>query len=313
MKVFGHFRLLVTAAFSGIIIVHGGLSASVPLLINTPGHFAEKKIGLVPFTQTIFGMQNLFIVITLVIVIPFFCLLMMPKKGEEVFADPSLFEEDEIEEVPVNKEDLSFGDKIDRSKILNFTLWGSGLTYIIYYFYTKGFTLNINIINLIFIVLGLALHGSLIKYTQAFTKGCTAAGGVILQFPFYAGIMGIMTGSGLVTLISHWLISVATPKSFELLCYFSSLIITMFVPSAGGHWAIQAPFMIPPALALSVPAWKVAMGVAWGESIWNIICPMWALPLLAIAKLKLSDLIGYSVLLFIIGNIVAIAGIMIFQ
>lgn len=307
------FRLLVTAAFSGIIIVHGGLSASVPLLINTPGHFAEKQIGLVPFTQTIFGMQNLFIVITLVIVIPFFCLLMMPKKGEEVFADPTLFEEDEIEEVPVNTENLSFGDKIDRSKILNFTLWGSGLAYIIFYFYTKGFSLNINIINLIFIVLGLALHGSLIKYTEAFTKGCTAAGGVILQFPFYAGIMGIMTGSGLVTLISHWLISVATPKTFELLCYFSSLIITMFVPSAGGHWAIQAPFMIPPALALGVPAWKVAMGVAWGESIWNIICPMWALPLLAIAKLKLSDLIGYSVLLFVIGNIVAIAGIMIFQ
>lgn len=307
------FRLLVTAAFSGIIIVHGGLSASVPLLINTPGHFAEKQIGLVPFTQTIFGIQNLFIVITLVIVIPFFCLLMMPKKGEEVFADPTLFEEDEIEEVPVNTENLSFGDKIDRSKILNFTLWGSGLAYIIFYFYTKGFSLNINIINLIFIVLGLALHGSLIKYTEAFTKGCTAAGGVILQFPFYAGIMGIMTGSGLVTLISHWLISVATPKTFELLCYFSSLIITMFVPSAGGHWAIQAPFMIPPALALGVPAWKVAMGVAWGESIWNIICPMWALPLLAIAKLKLSDLIGYSVLLFIIGNIVAIAGIMIFQ
>lgn len=308
------FRLLVTAAFAGIIITHGGLSASVPLLINTPGHFAEKQIGLVPLTQTIFGPQSLFITIALVIIVPLFCLLMMPKKGEEVIADPALFEDDDIEEeTAVDSKKLTLADKLDRSKILNITLWILGLCFIVMYFYKNGFNLNVNTVILIFIVLGVLCHGSLNKYVAAFNKGTSTAGGIILQFPFYAGIMGIMEGSGLVTMISHWLLSVATPKTFELFCYFSSLIISIFVPSAGGHWAVQAPFMLPAAHALGVEPWKVAMGVAWGESIWNVVCPFWALPLLAIAKLNIRDLIGFSTLLFIIGNVVAIGGILIFQ
>lgn len=310
------FRLLVTAAFSGIIITHGGLSASVPLLINTPGHFSEKEIGLVPLTQTIFGTQSLFITITLIIVIPLVCLLMMPKKKEDlVLADQSIFEEDEVEiseisEVPAT--DLCLSEKLDRSKILNATVWIMGLCFIVMYFIKNGFNLNINSIITIFIVLGILAHGSLNKYVEAFSKGTSTASGIILQFPFYAGIMGIMEGSGLVQLLSNWLIHSATNSTFELFCYFSSLIISIFVPSAGGHWAVQAPFMIPAANALGVESWRVAMGVAWGESIWNVVCPFWALPLLAIAKIKISDLIGYSVILFIIGNIVAITGIMLF-
>jgi short-chain fatty acids transporter len=308
------FRLLVTAAFSGIIITHGGLSASVPLLVNTPGHFAEKQMGLIPLAQTIFGPQSLFITIGLIILIPIFCLLMMPKKGSEVVADPAMFKEEEMPEIPaVDKSQLSLGEKFDRSKILNATLWAMGLVFIIMYFYKKGFNLNINTINLIFIVLGVAAHGSLIKYTEAFGAGAKSAAGIILQFPFYAGIMGIMNGSGLVLLVSNWLLATATPKTFELFCYFSSLIISIFVPSAGGHWAVQAPFMLPAAAALGVPGWKVVMGVAWGESIWNVVCPFWALPLLSIAKIDIRDLIGFSVLLFLVGNVVAIAGIMLFQ
>ncbi|MBU3180202.1 TIGR00366 family protein [Clostridium psychrophilum] len=307
------FRLIVTAAFSGIIITHGGLSASVPLLINTPGHFAEKAMGLVPLTKTIFGAQNLFITGALIIIIPLVCLLMMPKKGEEVIADPSLFAEDEIEAPVETTTKLTLADKLDRSKILNITLWAMGLCFLVMYFINKGFNLNINTVIIIFIVLGVLCHGSLIKYVDAFNKGTSTAGGIILQFPFYAGIMGIMVGSGLVTLISNWLLSAATPKTFELFCYFSSLVISVFVPSAGGHWAVQAPFMLPAAAALGVEPWKVAMGVAWGESIWNVVCPFWALPLLAIAKIRIRDLIGFSVLLFIVGNIIAIAGIMIFQ
>jgi short-chain fatty acids transporter len=307
------FRLLVTAAFAGIIITHGGLSASVPLLINTPGHFAEKQMGLVPLTQTIFGTQGLFITFALIIVIPLVCLLMMPKKGEEVLADPSLFEEDETENSIAATTDLALADKLDRSKILNATLWIMGICFIVLYFASKGFNLNINTIILIFIVVGILCHGSLIKYVDAFNKGTSTAGGIILQFPFYAGIMGIMEGSGLVNIISNWLLNHATNSTFELFCYFSSLIISIFVPSAGGHWAVQAPFMLPAASTLGVESWKVAMGVAWGESIWNVVCPFWALPLLAIAKVKIRDLIGFSVILFIVGNIIAITGIMLFQ
>lgn len=124
--------------------------------------------------------------------------------------------------------------------------------------------------------------------------------------------MGIMNGSGLVEQISQLLLALATPRTYELFCYLSSLIISVFVPSAGGHWVVQAPFMLPPAQELGVPIWDVAMGVAWGESIWNVVCPFWALPLLAIAKISLRDLIGFTVLLFIVGNLVVFTGFWLF-
>ena len=301
------FRILVAAAFSGIIITHGGLSASVPLLINTKGHFLEKDMGLVPLSQTIFHPQALFITIALAIVIPLVLVLMIPKKENTLVADPAMFDQDTVEEkTSVGKE---ISDRLDSSRILNWTLGLMGTSYIAYYFW-KGGSLNINILIFIFLILGVWAHGSLIKFSKACGKGAANAGGIILQFPFYAGILGIMKGSGLVEIISNVLLNISTYETFELNCYLSSLVISIFVPSAGGHWVVQAPIMLPAAAKLGVEPWKVAMGVAWGESIWNVVCPFWALPLLAIAKISIRDLIGTAVILFLIGNVVAITGIM---
>lgn len=303
------FRLLVTSAFSGIIITHGGLSASVPLLINTKGHFLEKEIGLVPLSQTIFHSQALFITITLAIVIPLVLILMIPKKEATIVADPALFAEDDKPATAATSNELA--DKLDKSRILNYSLGLIGVAYI-GIFFSKGGSLNINILIFIFLILGVLAHGSLISYAKLAGKAAAAAGGIVLQYPFYAAILGVMKGSGLVELISDALLQLATYDTFELYCYLSSLIISIFVPSAGGHWVVQAPFMLPAAAKLGVEPWKVAMGVAWGESIWNVVCPFWALPLLAIAKISIRDLIGFSVLLFLIGNVVAITGIMLF-
>ncbi|MBP2636683.1 MAG: hypothetical protein H6Q72_2590 [Firmicutes bacterium] len=305
------FRVLVTAAFSGIIITHGGLSASVPLVINTKGHFLESQMGLVPLTQTIFHPQALLITCTLAIIIPFVCVLMLPKRKEDIVVpDISKLEDEKVDAAATTLVETFLADKMDNSRFLNYTLGLAGLVYLGMYFMKNGFNLNVNILIFMFIVLGILAHGTLINYAKAISKGTATASGIILQFPFYAGIMGIMHGSGLVNVISDWLLGISTYQTFEVACYFSSLIISIFVPSAGGHWVVQAPFMLPAAATLGVEPWKVAMGVAWGESIWNIVCPFWALPLLAIANMSLRDLMGFSVLLFIIGNIVAIAGIL---
>ena len=280
----------------------------MPLLINTKGHFLEKEIGLIPLSQTIFHPQALFITITLAIVIPLVLLLMIPKKEDTVYADPSLFEDEEVAVVAALAK-KQIADYLDSSLLLNYSLGLMGVAYVVYFF-AQGGSLNLNILIFIFVVLGILAHGTLINYTKAMSKGATTAAGIILQYPFYAGIMGIMQGSGLVFWISDLLLKASTYDTFELYCYFSSLIISVFVPSAGGHWVVQAPFMLPAAAKLGVEPWKVAMGVAWGESIWNVVCPFWALPLLAIANISIRDLIGFSVLLFLIGNVVAIAGIL---
>lgn len=306
------FRLIVTAAFSGIIITHGGLSASVPLVINTQGHTFQAQMGLIPLTQTIFHAQALFITGALVVFVPLLCVLMHPSKDKVIAADPKLFE-DEVELFSQQEEKATvIADKLDRSKILNLLLGIMGTIFLAGYFIKNGFNLNVNILIFIFIILGVFAHGTLVKYSQAFTSGTATAAGIILQFPLYAGIMGIMDGSGLVHVISGWLLSLSNYETFEIFTYLSSLIISIFVPSAGGHWVVQAPFMLPAAAELGVEPWKVAMGVAWGESIWNVVCPFWALPLLAIAKISIRDLIGFAVLLFLLGNVIAISGILLF-
>ncbi|PTW54376.1 short-chain fatty acids transporter [Breoghania corrubedonensis] len=303
------FRLLVTAAFCGIIITHGGMSASVPLLVSTKGHFLEGDIGIIPLTQTIFGAQSLTITILLAICIPIACTFLFPKKENTVLVDPALFEDDEPDAVP-SKSEMVLADRIDRSVIMKFSLALIGGAYLVMKLGNGEF--NLNILIFLFLILGIFAHGSLYSYGKAIGQGASTCGGIILQFPFYAGIMGIMEGSGLVHDVSNWLLSMSNAHTFQLACYLSSLIISIFVPSAGGHWVVQAPFMIPAAHELGVEPWRVAMGVAWGESIWNIVCPFWALPVLAIAKVGLRDLIGFSVLLFIVGNIIAIPCMLLF-
>lgn len=306
--------LLVTASFSGIIITHGGMSASVPLLISTKGHFLEKEIGLVPLSQTIFGAQSLTITIPLAIIIPLACTMLFPRKENMVLVDASVFAEDEEEARPISPrgpEPITIADKLDNSRILVWILGLFGGVFLAQDIWTNG--INLNSLILLFLVLGLLAHPSLIAYSRSITAGASSCAGIILQFPFYAGIMGIMKGSGLVYIISNRLLSMATPETFQIYCYLSSLVISIFMPSAGGHWVVQAPFMLPAAAKLGVATWKVAMGVAWGESIWNIVCPFWALPVLAIAKVGLKDLIGFSVLLFVVGNTVAVSCIYLIQ
>ena len=305
------FRAVVAAAWSGIIITHGGFSASVPLLSATPGHFLEKQIGVVPLSLTMFNPQTMFITAVLALVIPFVCLFLIPKKENMIIADPAAFKDDE-ETTAAPVANPSLADRIDKSMFVKYSLAIVGTIYIIYFFATKGFNLNMNMLIFIFIILGVWMHDNLTSYSAAMTKGATSAGGIILQFPFYAAIMGIMKGSGLVYVISDALLQLATYDTFEFYCYISSLIISVFVPSAGGHWIVQAPFMLPAAQTLGIEPWKVIMGVAWGESIWNVVCPFWALPLLAIANISIRDLIGFCIILFFVGNIVAITGIFLF-
>ena len=299
-------RLMVAAGFSGIIITHGGLSASVPLLINTKGHFLEAQMGLVPLSQTIFSAQSLTITILLVICIPLACLLMFPKKQDSVFVDPKVFDIVEVPASALPAKELVLADRLEQSRILNYSLALAGLAYLGYVGVTKGFALNLNTLIFAFLIFGVIAQGSLVGYANSVVRGATTCGGIILQYPFYAGIMGIMKGSGLIFVISGALLHITNAHTFELACYFSSQIISIFMPSAGGHWAVQGPFMLPAAHTLAVDNWKVAMGVAWGESIWNIVTPFWALPVLAITKTSLRDLIGFTVFLWIIGNIIVI-------
>jgi short-chain fatty acids transporter len=187
---------------------------------------------------------------------------------------------------------------LDHAWILNWIFAAAGLGYITWTWSRTGFALDINSLILIFFCLGLLLHRTPIAYVGAVNDAARITGPLIIQYPIYGGIMGIMTATGLAGVIAQWFDTFATAGTLPFWSYVSSIIISLFVPSGGGHWAVQGPFAVPAAVKLHASLPATAMGVAIGEEVANMIQPFWALPVLAIAGVGLRRVMAFTVVSF---------------
>nr|WP_106782088.1 short-chain fatty acid transporter [Lysinibacillus timonensis] len=303
------YRLLIASAYSGFIIWHGGLAGSIPLSVATAGHPFESMMGVVPTTQTIFTPYNLFIVIVITLTLPFFNRWMLPKDEDIVEVDPKLLEEEKQDFPSAEK---TFASWTERSFVLTVLIGAIGVTYLIYHFYTKGFALDLNIVNTIFIILGVILHGTPQRFLAAAQNAIKTTTGIVFQFPFYAGIMGMMTASGLAGVFSEWFIAISNDVTFYLFAFYSAGLVNFFVPSGGGQWAVQAPIMLEAAQSMGADYAKTAMAIAWGDAWTNMIQPFWALPALAIAGLKAKDIMGFCLFVLIFTGIIISVGFLVF-
>lgn len=207
------YRFLIACAYIGFLTWHGGLSGSVPLTAATPGNPLEKTAGLIPLTDTIFTGYNLFITIALLIALPIMTRLMMPTGKEVVEIDPQLFAKEEVaataEAAPTEK---TFATVMENSRILTYIICVLGFSYLIYYFANKGFKVDINTVNLLFFIAGLLLHGTPLSYMKAVGNAAKGTAGILIQFPFYAGIQGMMEQSGLGGMMTNAFISISTRR-----------------------------------------------------------------------------------------------------
>lgn len=295
------YRLLVASAYSGFLLWHGGLSGSIPLLIATPGHFLEDTIGTIPVTETLFSGFNIFIVLFLLVTLPFLNRsLLKSREGLEINNDLNWEENTFEEEYKVEQEENETpSDRIENSQIITILVGLLGLVYIVFYFVTNKFELNINLVNLIMLFLGILLHRTPRRFLHSVNNAVKNVGGIIVQFPFYAGIMGMMVASGLSDQMSLWFVNISTEFTYPLFTFISAGLVNFFIPSGGGQWAVQGPIMIPAGIEIGVDTAKTAMAVAWGDAWTNMIQPFWALPLLAIAGLKVRDIMGFCVMILI--------------
>jgi short-chain fatty acids transporter len=286
------YRLLIASAYSGFIIWSGGLSGSVALTIATPDHFTEHLIGVVPTSETIFSVFNLVILAGLFILVPIINRLMVPPKDKAFVIDPALLENKEFFEAASEEQSvLTPADRLENSTILSLLI---GLL---------GIALNLDIVNFLFLFIGIILHKTPRQFLKAVTDSVKSASGIIIQFPFYAGLMGIVSASGLAGVLSNAFISISNEHTFHLFTLWSAGLVNFFVPSGGGQWAVQAPVMLEAAQNLDVSLPKTAMAVAWGDAWTNMIQPFYALPALAIAGLKAKDIMGYGLVIMLITGV----------
>jgi short-chain fatty acids transporter len=295
-----HYPLLVACVYAGFSIWHMGYSGSAPLFVATPGNAMEDSIGrLIPVQETMLTWWNILGAFFSLLVITVSCVLMHPDEEEVVEAPVHALKAAETR-APQRVSGDSVAERLDNSRSLSVILALLLGGYLAHWFWTKGLDLNLNIVNWTFLALGLSLARSPVHYIRLVRDAGTVVTPVLIQYPFYAGIMGMMGGTGLVALLSGWFAEIASTQSLPFWAFIAGGIVNFFVPSGGGQWAVQGPIFIEAAKTLGTDPALVVMGVAYGDQWSNLIQPFWAIPMLAIAGLHLRQMMGYTFVIFIV-------------
>ena len=304
-----HYPLLVASAYSGYVIWHMGYSSSSALFVATPGHLLENKIGVLPVTETILSPINIVLALIALATITIVCPLMRPKNEDAIEIDPTLLTDDHQKSLE-KKDKVTLVEKFENHRSLSIFLAIAIFTYIAVTYTQKGFSLTLDFVSWTFLAFGLLLANSPMHYIKLVNNAAGTVGPIILQYPFYSGIMGLMATTGLMKVISDWIISIATPETLGFFAFLSGGFINMFVPSGGGQWAVQGPIMIEAALSLNVAPEVVVLGVAYGDQWSNMIQPFWLIPILAITGLRMRQVLGYTFVIFLFTGLIYGSGIL---
>lgn len=302
-----HYALLGTGAYTSMLLWHAGLTASAPLLMNTEKNFVSDVLGLhgaaakVPLTETIFAPYNLIVCASLAVLVPLVIVAMHPAEVD-ANARPKLEEipKPPEEAPPATTSTPTLAERLDRSRLLPLGVGLVGLTFLVRYLREHGFDLNHNVVNCTFLMLGMTLHPSATSYARAIAQSVRGVSGILLQFPFYGGILAVLSFSGLSEKIAHAFVAAASAHTLPFFTYLASILTKSFVPSGAGEWAVEGPVMLKAAQALGVSYGKVTMGVAYGNMLGNMYQPFWSLPLLGLMGLRAKDIMGYGLVLFVV-------------
>ena len=314
-----HYPLLVASGYAGFMIWHMGYSSSIALVIATPGHFLAELCGVIPTSQSIFAPFNMIAAIFLLVSIPWVMSKLAPENKDVREVDACVFnglssdrhavdqsiinEHSTIDTTVAAKTTMTPGERLEHARPIILLLGLGGLVYIVR-FYLGGGGLNLNSMNMSLMVMALILSTTPKEFIYNCVESGKSLGPIVMQFPLYGGIMGMMVKSGLAVVIAGWFVAMATETTLPFFSFLSAGLINFFVPSGGSQWAVQGPIMMEAAKQMGVDLPRVAMAVAWGDQWTNMIQPFWALPLLAIAGMKAKDIMGYCVMAFIWGGIV---------
>lgn len=299
------FAWLVAAAYSSWVLwAFTGMSSSIALSIASPGNplnIVEQHTHLtVPLAHTVFSSWNLLTGLAAMILIPVIFILMRPAAKDIIAAKAdALAAEEANEAAEPARQRGSLADRLDRSRLCALVFVVAGVAYLLMQWVRHGVSLDINTVIFIFLLAGLCLHGSPKRYVTAVAQAAKVTGPMLLQYPFYGGIMGIMAATGLAEVVADAYIQVASRTTLPFLSYLASGLITLFIPSGGGHWAVQGPFTIPAAMNLGASMSGTSMAIAAGEMAGSLLQPFWAIPVVAIAGVGVQRVLGFTLVIFL--------------
>ncbi|MCB9521855.1 MAG: short-chain fatty acid transporter [Myxococcales bacterium] len=310
-----HYPLVAAAGYTGLMVWHGGLSGTGPFKVTQAKDIAELLPGSgldpIPLTDTVLSSLNLGLNAALLIWVPLLLTRLVPKAPEALEALPEAMLE--VDAPPAEAPPAGPAERLERAPWLAWLAGGLVLVYLGRYLARIGLAqADVNAINLLFLGLGLILHGSPRAYGDAIAQAASGCAGIILQFPFYAGIMGLMKLSGLLMVMAEAFTRLAGEHSFAPLTFLSAGLVNLFVPSGGGQWGVQGPVIMESAQQLGVPLGKAVLAFAYGDGWTNMLQPFWALPLLAITGLRARAIVGYTAAVMLLSAPVYLAALWVF-
>ena len=322
LKIKLNYPLIGAAGYSGLMVWHGGLSGSSLAKVAEPGHLktmmtgviSENEIALLPekisYWETVGSTMNLFVILLLITLLPF----AMYWIGKRNKASEINVTETKDEETLTT---IEGAEKLDHSILFSLFFGSMILCFIGYkvvneYDYDLLKFFNPNNINLLLFSLAILFHKNVFNFLKAIDKAIGGASGILIQFPLYFGIMGIMRSSGLVTDISGFFVEISNETTYPIFTFLSAGLVNIFVPSGGGQWAVQGPIIVQAASDLGISLPKSIMALAYGDQLTNMLQPFWALPLLGITGLKAKEILPYTLFLMLIGTLIYITGLLIF-
>lgn len=304
------YRLLVAVAYFGLGATwHAGPSGSVPLLLATPENFLIKGGILaetISMARTVWTPFNLIFAGGMLCVLTGLAGLLHPKRGQRVGVSAQVAEQvaalDQQGSDSARGESSTVAERIERLPLVNLLLGAMMLVWLILHFADKGFVagLNLNVVNFIFFFLAIWLHGRPKALGEAAAHAVRHVHGIVLQFPLYAGMFGIISSTSLARKIADAFVALASARSLPLVTFWYSGVLNYFVPSGGSKWAIEAPYLIAAGRRLGVSPERVAMAYAYGDMSTNLIQPFWAIPLLSVAELEFSEILGFEMIAFLL-------------
>jgi short-chain fatty acids transporter len=275
--------VLGAAAYTGLAVWHGGLSGSAPLKAAESAQFTQGAGDAIPVSETLFSSLNYVVSGGLLVLLPLMCVALAPKEAS----------------VPEPVPRAGSGRVDARRSVLGLVVGGAAVALVVVGWARDEVAFNLNSVNLFFLALALAAHGSIRGFLDSVSDGARGAGSIIIQFPLYFGILGVMQASGMIERLSSAMASVASTTTFPLLTFLSAGVVNFFVPSGGGQWALQSDVLLTSADALRLDAGRTVMAFSFGDEWTNLLQPFWALPLLAITGLKAKEIAGYTAVLAI--------------
>ncbi|AWV98656.1 short-chain fatty acid transporter [Arcticibacterium luteifluviistationis] len=314
--------LIACVYFSSISWV-SGLSSSIPLLLNTEKNFLiEAGIldNILPTSLTLGSTINMCMIALFVLLGPFLMLWLAPKKekGIEIIDELGKEEQTLNKSISQEAEDLklpekSFSDFMNNTSIFQYIIVFMGFSYVIYHFYSKGLDLNLNIMIFFFIMIGMLLHKTPMRYSISMKRSSTNISSILYQYPFYAGIMGIMTYSGLGDALGQAIANIATIDNYPFYAYVLGGIVNFAIPSGGGEFAVIGPSIIEavnqigaglPDARLTEMTARASLSLAYGEALTNLLQPFFLLIVVPIMgaglKIQARDVMGYLAIPFLI-------------